>query len=335
MSELKTQAEQFAKLACDLPQFRNVNLAGVKDQIAEILNMIGRVEGIFSTYTKHDISHIDTMLTMLDWLVPPITKSAMTPVDWLLIVITSYLHDLGMVVTSTEYIERKENLEFVSFLEKIKKDPEGKDYVARAYSMNPEERERFLYQEFVRLHHASRIREWVTGRHSRSWGLKVKAIADEIANIMSDLPSRFRENVALVCESHHKDDLNKIDIYPLCQRYGIHEQEVGNVQYSALLLRTIDLLHVTKDRTPSVMYKIISFSDLKSINEWDRQRDTFSVYMKGRTFNPNEPKSHIIEVSADFTEERPFFALTEYLAWADRQIKQTKQWADKSQTMLD
>ena len=30
-------------------------------QVSEMLNMIGRVKEIFSTYTKHDISHVEAM----------------------------------------------------------------------------------------------------------------------------------------------------------------------------------------------------------------------------------------------------------------------------------
>jgi len=335
MAELNSHAEALAVAATKLPSFRNLNLAGVKDQVAEILNLIGRVEGIFSTYTKHDISHIDTMLKMLDWLIPPQTKQVMTSVDWLLLVLAIYLHDLGMVVTSQEYQERMENQEYVAFLERLEKDPDAKDYLARARTMEPEERDRFFYQEFVRFHHAARIREWVTGNHSRFWGDRVKHFSDEIGKIMTNLPSRFRENLGIVCESHHKDNLENTKIYPLAQRYGNDPDEIANVQYSALILRSVDLIHVTKDRTPSIMYRAINFSDLKSIDEWDKQMGTFSVHMRSREFDIQDIDSHVIEVDADFTDERPFFALTEYLAYADTQIRQTKQWADISQQNPD
>jgi hypothetical protein len=85
--------------------------------------------------------------------------------------------------------------------------------------MSDEEKDRFFYQEFVRSHHATRIREWVTGRHSRAWGETVEPISKRIAEIMEKLPPRFRENLAVVCESHHKNNLDKTDIYPLAQRY--------------------------------------------------------------------------------------------------------------------
>jgi hypothetical protein len=335
MAELNSIAERFAEEATKLPQFRNVNLGGVKDKVADILDLIGRVEGIFSTYTKHDISHIDSMLRMLDWLVPPQTKPFMTSVDWLMVVLAIYLHDLGMVVTTDEFYGRMDNEEFVLFLEKLGKDPEAKDYMARATSMAEAEKDRFFYQEYVREKHATRIREWITGQHSRFWLKEYQAISSEITSLMSTLPTRFRENLAVVAESHHKNNLDKTDIYPVAQRYGNDPHEIANVQYTAFLLRTVDLIHVTKDRTPSVTYKCVRFSDLKSVSEWDKQRGVWSVNMKGREFNPEDEESHIIEVTADFTEERPFFALAEYIAWADQEIRQTKRWADASQQIPD
>lgn len=325
-----TNAEIQAKIACELSEFSNLNLLGVKSKVSDILALIGKVEGIFSTYTKHDISHINAMLRILDWLIPPSTKEAMTPTDWLMIVLAIYFHDLGMVVTSEEYQLRMTNEEFTKFLSDIYEDTENKDYLARAEGMEAEEKNRFFYQEFVRKNHASRIREWITGKHSRHWGNTVKSITAEIAKIMENLPLRFRNDLALVCESHHKEDLDNTDLYKLTQKYGSQPELIANIQYAAFLLRTADLIHVTKDRTPSVMYKIINFSDLKSVEEWDKQRGAFAVYMKGREYIASETDSHIIEISADFTEEPPFFALTEYIAWADGQIKQTKQWADRS-----
>lgn len=331
MISIDSNAEQFADKTRGLPGFKNFSLPGVKEKVAEILDMIGRVEGIFSTYAKHDISHIDAMLGMLDWLIPPSTQEKMTSVDWLLTVLSIYFHDLGLVVTNEEYTKRMDNPVFKEFFEGLDKDLEGRDYIARTEKMTDEEKDRFFYQEFVRKQHATRIREWISGRHSSQWGDSVKSITEEIVKIMEDLPTRFRENLATVCESHHKDDLDKVERYPLCQHYGSHSNEVANVQYSAILLRTTDLLHVTKDRTPSVMYKTIRLSDPMGVEAWKTQKDTFSVFMEGREFDENDTKSHVIVVAADFTEEKPYFALTEYLAYADRQVKQSKIWAEMSQ----
>lgn len=290
--------------------------------------MIGRVEGIFSTYASHDISHVEAMLSMLDWLIPPETKDRLTPVEWLLAVLSFYLHDLGMVVTSEEFEKRQENPVFCDFLEKLEQDPESRDYLDRLEKIPEDKRDEFIYQEFVREHHAQRIREWVTGEHSTNWGEKISPVADEILDILSDLPERFRTNLADICESHHRENLEDRGYFPLSQRHG---QSMANIQYVAILLRAADLLHITKDRTPSIMFRTLKISDPMGIDEWKKQMGVSSVAMKTREFRPNDAASHVIVISADFEEERPFFVLTEYITYANQQIEQTKHWADKSQ----
>ena len=155
--------------------------------------MIGREKAIFSTYTKHDISHVDKMLNMLDWLIPPSTQKEMTPVDWLLTVLSIYLHDLGMVVTGEEYNLRMDNTKFREFLDSLDQDPDGRDYLARTEKMSSDEKDIFFFQEFIRMQHATRCYEWITGRHSSQWSVAVKPISDEIVKILESLPPRFRK----------------------------------------------------------------------------------------------------------------------------------------------
>jgi len=335
MIELNTKAEKLALHVTSLPAFRGVALGSIKQQVAQMLALIGRIKDIFATYTNHDISHVNAMLTHLDWLIPPDTQEVMTSADWLLIILSIYLHDLGMLVTPEEFDSRMENELYKGFLKKINSDPQSIDYLNRAKRMEEKQREIFFFQEFIRETHSKRINEWITGRHSRHWGSAAKPIPEAVTRLMQPLPARFRENLGLVCESHHLDNLNRLDIYPLCQRYGNDSNEMANVQYAALILRTVDLLHVTKDRTPSVNYNIINFSDPKSVEEWDKQKETFAVRHAGRVFDPNDESTHTIIVSADFTEERPFFALTEYLSWADAEIKKSRRWNEQSRLHKD
>ena len=138
---LFTAAEQEADKSREL-NFRDFSLPGVRDKVAEILSLIGR-DGIFSTYTIHNISHIDAMLGMLDWLIPESTRKVLTPVDWLLIVLSIYLHDLGLVVTTQEFDERHNNPEFVNWFASLSTNTEGREFLGRTRRMNEEEKQRF------------------------------------------------------------------------------------------------------------------------------------------------------------------------------------------------
>jgi hypothetical protein len=56
---LASNAEKSAKKVEDYPSiFGNVNLTHIKENIIEILKLIGR-DGIFREYTLHDANHID------------------------------------------------------------------------------------------------------------------------------------------------------------------------------------------------------------------------------------------------------------------------------------
>jgi hypothetical protein len=148
-ADINTHAERMADASRDLPGFKNLSLPGIKEQVAQILALIGR-DGIFSTYTVHDISHIDAMLKMLDWIVPESTRRVMTPPDWLMSVLAVYFHDLGMVTTSLEYAQREDNTAFTSWRDGLSNAAEGREYLARMNRMSASEKEQFLFQEFVR-----------------------------------------------------------------------------------------------------------------------------------------------------------------------------------------
>ena len=133
----------------------------MRESISQLLSLIGRDE-IFDQYTRHDISHIDAMLASLDWLIPPSARRHMTPADWALLVLAIYFHDLGMLVTRTEFAKRDQS-GFDRFCQEILfAGAEAADYEQQIAGLDPDERDRFLYQEYVRHHHAQRVRAWIT-----------------------------------------------------------------------------------------------------------------------------------------------------------------------------
>ena len=86
IESLTTMAEQNAQKGEKLHAFDGINLLGIKRKIETILGLIGR-DGLFDEYTVHDISHIDAMLNLLQWLLPEETKNVMSEADWLMTVL--------------------------------------------------------------------------------------------------------------------------------------------------------------------------------------------------------------------------------------------------------
>lgn len=94
-----------AEKAENLSFCRGLKLLHVRDQVEEILSQIGKC-GFFEEYTIHNIHHIDEMLRIIEWLIPDCTKKKMTSAEWLMLTLSVYFHDLGMVVTKEEYEKR-------------------------------------------------------------------------------------------------------------------------------------------------------------------------------------------------------------------------------------
>ena len=92
-----------------------------------------------------------------------------------------------------------------------------------------------------------------------------------VSELLMPLDRQFRNDLGLVCASHHLDDLHDLPIpVPAVPTGG----RAGGLQPPLLriVLRASDLLHITSDRTPSVMFKVINPTDPVSQIEWAKQR---------------------------------------------------------------
>ena len=326
---LPSKAEQQAAKASSYAAFAGLSLPSVRADLTELLGLI-RSNGLFDEYTKHDITHIDRMLGILDWLIPDDTKAIMSSADWLLMVLAAYFHDLGMLVTKTEY-ENRSGTAFVEFKRRAleNRDRATRDFKARIDELPPEEAERFLYQEYVRQNHAKRIKSWIEGQPSSELGITPQ-VAGEITRMLGPLGAVFRDDLATVCESHHLTDLDDTTKYPYSMPYGSTPDETANVQYIAVILRTIDLLDITADRAPSIAFRVISPRDPISQREWAKQRAVTNVRPKDAlnsdgNVDKSRPKD-TIEVHARFDDAEGYFGLTSYLSYAEAQLKLSHDW---------
>lgn len=333
MSASLTKAEELAIAAEDLPAFQGFKLLNLRNKLQEVLNFFGR-QGLFEEYTKHDLSHVDEMLRIYAWLIPDNTKSQMSPADWLMLVSATYLHDVGLIVTRTEYDDRA-NSAFPTYCEAAQnsQDVEDREYGAYLKSLLPEDREKFLYQEFVREHHAARIRSWLSDAPDASVGFDPELVK-ELKALSSGLDPFFVADLGLVCESHHRDDLYDTEKYPYSCPYGNSDEETANVQYAAICLRAADLLHITRERAPSIAWKLINPNNPASQREWAKQSAVRRVkaqrgYNREGKQDPAAAKD-TIEVHAEFSDPEGFFGLIGYLAVAEKELQSCHSWAANS-----
>lgn len=313
-----TFAEKQAMEACKIDTFNQINLPGIKANIEKMLGMIGQ-NGIFDEYTKHTIGHVNKMLELLDMLIPDETKTIMTSADWLLVVLSIYFHDLGMLVTKNEYNNRAANDRFQEYKSAYL---ENKNNTASISLLDDNSQERFVFQEFVRTNHGKRISDWIKGDNIRIYD---KAVIDLISDMTKGLPALFINDLANVCASHNENDINDNHKYPVKRPYGISLNESANVFYTVLLLRTADLLHITSDRTPTVELKLISPTNPRSQIEWAKQSSVSGISPLDKLNEDGNVDPGIqtdtISITGYFNNPDGYFALMDYLAYARKEIK--------------
>lgn len=322
--EQLTKAEQKALAATSLPAFP-VQLHEIRRTVRSILDHFGR-SNIFSEYTVHNFSHIESMLSDLEWLIPSSTAEKLTNADWLIIVLSIYFHDLGLIVTEDEFLSRDKSA-FEDFCKTVLLlDKDGIDYKNKINNYGQERADRLLYQEFVRHNHAKRIRAWVEGFEASHLGFATAQVA-ELNRLMSPLDDEFRRDIALIAESHNLDDLEDATKYKTFKPYGASQHEAANLLYAAAVLRTVDLLQITSQRAPSVMMRLINPRDPISQIEWVKQncvRGAFAVPVIGPDGSVQpEKQSDTIAIYAKFKNEDGYFGLTSYLKYAQTQLNAT------------
>lgn len=327
----KGVAEAHAQKATELDAFP-INLPKIRTVVTDILSKFG-ANLMFSEYTTHDITHINDMLSTAEWIIPEKTQEIMTPGDWLMLVLSIYFHDMGLIVTEEEFENRAKSV-FQSFCnDTLFAGDNGDDYRAKVEGLEADKRDRLLYQEFVRYNHAARIKVWLTGDTCFELGY-CAAQVELVEELIAPLDYEFRQDLARVCESHNLDDIDDIKKYPQNHPYGNSDKEEVNLQYIAALLRTIDLIQITQKRAPSALYRLIDPSDPISQLEWAKQNAVRRVRAQdqkdedGSIEKSKQPDT--IEVHATLQEESSFFGLNAYLRYANEQIKVTFDALEKS-----
>lgn len=326
----KTHAELQAEAATALKSFP-INLDDVRRVVESLLSRVH--SKFFSSYTVHDFGHVHEMLKSLDWIIPPAASKIMSPGDWLLLVLAIYLHDIGLIVTDEEFNDRAKT-GFRDFCEtRLFSGPEGADYRAKVDAIKGDEHDRFLYQEFVRANHGARSRCWIEGKSDPSIGCTDRSLS-EISRLLSPLSPEIRFDLGLICESHNLDDVDNSKKYKLTQPYGNSDNETVNIQYISLILRTSDLLQITSDRAPPVLFRLVNPTDPVSQIEWAKQKAVRRVMsLPGRdkegVIDESAPRD-TVGVFAKFTDENGFFGLTSYLRYAESQLARSYEIAEKS-----
>ena len=93
-----------------------------------LIQLLEWVMPSFPTYSKHDVSHAETVIHNIEMLMGENVIKNLSASDCFLILHVIYIHDIGMCITSEYRKELMDRPEFINFLRECRSDPILREY---------------------------------------------------------------------------------------------------------------------------------------------------------------------------------------------------------------
>jgi hypothetical protein len=314
--EYQPEPGQNQKQSCQILHSNIVFL--VSGMLAPLLGRINARET--ETFTMHDSKHSLKVAHLMWHILKPDRRERLTPSEIALLVLSAYLHDLGMALSPKQreerlspesdlwqHLEIDENLKnsIINLKEQTTDSqlPETKRDRARHKLQQAEE---VLLCQDLRERHASRERYEELLIQLQGFHNADPSKLPDVESCLSFDGDSFRDKLIDICVSHGQDldfllgnDETNIERPRFPRDYTIGSS-IADLHMVAAALRLADILDFDRERTPSVLFyyllpttlaphddkSLIEWSKHMTISNWQIEED--AVVFRGHC------KSHII-----------------------------------------
>ena len=292
--------------------------------VSPLLDLI--IAGPFRNYTLHNPSHSKKLIHLAGQIISQQTMDYLSALELSIIIMSCYLHDLGMCLTSHE---RNRILSSIEFSEEIRNWPQIWDEIESAreiYQSAPSD-EKFLIEARIFQLQESGLTSYLRPRHATREKYSELIIKLKDGSGRSDLFQvrgvSFESELKEICISHNLDAgvlLENID--PYTDRFP-RDLPIGgmrlNAQFCAAVLRLADILDFDNERTPSILFESLGITDTDlpdvevSLREWNKHMAVHTIDLRDQE----------IVVSADSTHPAIERSIREFCSLIEREIRDT------------
>jgi hypothetical protein len=220
-------------------------------------------------FTLHDETHIFNILKIIDKLIPESTLENLSIPDILMLILSVFLHDIGMA-PEEKYIQSwKNQLDDSKYDDELRKDKDVFSRFRMGYSLQVADIERFkseneigkaqlledyIITEYIRYDHSNRARRIIADY----WSGKIKYQDTDLT-----------EDLASICFSHNEDYMYLLNMesFKLCG-----QDTFSCLPFVATLLRLADIIDFDPKRTPSVLFSHLVVTNPVSLSEWNKHQ---------------------------------------------------------------
>lgn len=291
-------------LAEKASQRKDINfdfLGKLNDFRERVSGEVRQINLLFPEYTPHDEEyHLSKLFHVASLVLGRARLEAMNSTELFILALSLYGHDWGMAVNEVEkeYILTGKSLEDITKLWVLPDEKQRLGKFLKQEGISSEEGKSMpieVWREYIRLTHALR-----SGERARKY--------------FEGIDGGIADSLARVSEGHWLDfeDLEDYHQYP--PDFAVMRETV-NLRALAVYLRLIDLLDLSEDRTPYVIWKFVAPRDPRSKMEWAKHRAlrpiTCPPYQQGR----------IIQVDGSTADHEVYAALEDLRIWSEEQLR--------------
>ncbi|VUT25735.1 MAG: heat shock protein 90 [Candidatus Methanolliviera sp. GoM_oil] len=231
--------------------------ATVKNVAKQAGAILSRIPVIFEEYTLHDISHSENVIKNMWKFIPEEVKAKLNALEIYLLILSAYLHDVGMAVSKDEEDKILKSEEFLKFRDKHEREVDLiEKYKEEGNTRAAEFYEKQIFMDYIREHHHERSYDYIMNNYNGEKGLKI------------DDESHARV-IAKICRAHRLDIKDLEDKSKFDRDYSL-EGNFINLQFLAVCLRLGDTLDADKRRAPKILKEFINPRNPTSKQEWEK-----------------------------------------------------------------
>lgn len=266
-------------------------VANVDKLIAAIQPMLDTVgRDAFSDYTLHNPLHSRKLMHLAGFIIPEEVLNQLSSLELTVMIMSFYLHDLGMVSGYDDKETVLKSEKFQTFIESKEQYSTRfaalRDEISNSDGGKKSQLENLLAQlqgaaltDFLRPKHAS------IDRYNAV--LDKVLDGDDVDKFFELEGVSFKKELLQICESHNESSylLSKTDstgklVFDV--EHHMCSQEF-NMQYCAAILRIADILDFDMERTPSSLFRALGIEDKQlpgfktSLKEWAKQMAVHTI----------------------------------------------------------
>lgn len=235
-------------------------------------------------FTLHDETHIFNMLTIIGKIIPASTLENLSIPDLLMLILSVFLHDIGMAPEEKYILAWKNQLSDDGYDEELQKEKEVFSRFRMTYTHQLADIDRlisqgdkgkaqlledFIVTEYIRTTHSIRARRII----ANYWAGKI---------IYQD--TDLTEDLASICFSHNVNYtyLLNMETFRLCG-----QDTYLCLPFVATMLRLVDIIDFDPKRTPAVLFSHLAVKNPVSLNEWRKHQsiNAWTISSKNLVFS--------------------------------------------------